>query len=294
MNYRIGIDSGGTRVTAQAYSETGELLAEREAGPGNSLIHFAQTLQNFESVLTELFDTLPIANCELILAGVAGSQSAGNQNEIADFIEQTFHRPAVVLSDADLAMLKGLQRTDGILVIAGTGSIVLGQFNQTAYRAGGWGHLLGDQGSAYDLVRQAFKGMLREADRGNVGELTKLILPIIDVENVFEAVQLFNRLPRNDLAAFGKAFAEHGTKNQAFQKILKRCGKRLGLQALAILDQIGPSANQSNIAISGSVLTNNQVLQKSFEQTIRQKYPEVALIPLVGTNASGVLYYRGE
>lgn len=294
MNYRIGIDSGGTRVTAQAYSETGELLAEREAGPGNSLIHFAQTLQNIESVLTELFNTLPIANCELILAGVAGSQSAGNQNEIADFIEQTFHRPAVVLSDAELAMLKGLQGTDGILVIAGTGSIVLGQFNQTAYRAGGWGHLLGDQGSAYDLVRQAFKGMLREADRGNVGELTKLILPIIGVENVFEAVQLFNRLPRNDLAAFGKAFAEHGTKNQALQKILMSCGKRLGLQVLAILDQIGPSANQSNIAISGSVLTNNQVLQKSFEQTIRQKYPEVVLIPLVGTNASGVLYYRGE
>lgn len=294
MNYRIGIDSGGTRVTAQAYSETGELLAEREAGPGNSLIHFAQTLQNIESVLTELFDTLPIANCELILAGVAGSQSAGNQNEIADFIEQTFHRPAVVLSDAELAMLKGLQGTDGILVIAGTGSIVLGQFNQTAYRAGGWGHLLGDQGSAYDLVRQAFKGMLREADKGNVGELTKLILPIIGVENVFEAVQLFNRLPRNDLAAFGKAFSEHGTKNQAFQKILMRCGKHLGLQVLAILDQIGQSAIQSNIAISGSVLTNNQVLQKSFEQTIRQKYPEVALIPLVGTNASGVLYYRGE
>lgn len=294
MNYRIGIDSGGTRVTAQAYSETGELLAEREAGPGNSLIHFAQTQQNIESVLTELFDTLPIANCELILAGVAGSQSAGNQNEIADFIEQTFHRPAVVLSDAELAMLKGLQGTDGILVIAGTGSIVLGQFNQTAYRAGGWGHLLGDQGSSYDLVRQAFKGMLREADQGNVGELTKLILPIIGVENVFEAVQLFNRLPRNDLAAFGKAFAEHGTKNQAFQKLLKSCGKRLGLQALAILDQIGPSANQSKIAISGAVLTNNQVLQKSFEQTIRQKYPEVALIPLVGTNASGVLYYRGE
>lgn len=294
MNYRIGIDSGGTRVTAQAYSETGELLAEREAGPGNSLIHFAQTQQNIESVLTELFDTLPIANCELILAGVAGSQSAGNQNEIADFIEQTFHRPAVVLSDAELAMLKGLQGTDGILVIAGTGSIVLGKFNQTAYRAGGWGHLLGDQGSAYDLVRQAFKGMLREADQGNVGELTKLILPIIGVENVFEAVQLFNRLPRNDLAAFGKAFAEHGTKNQAFQKLLKSCGKRLGLQALAILDQIGPSANQSKIAISGAVLTNNQVLQKSFEQTIRQKYPEVALIPLVGTNASGVLYYRGE
>ena len=294
MHYRIGIDSGGTVITAQAYSETGELLAERKAGPGNSLVDFKQTKQNIESVLTELFDKLPIANCELILAGVAGSQSAGNQKEIAEFIERAFHRPAVVLSDAELAMLKGLQGTDGILVIAGTGSIVLGQFNQTAYRAGGWGHLLGDQGSAYDLVRQAFKGMLGEADRGIIGELTKLILPIIGVENVFEAVQLFNRLPRNDLAAFGKAFAEHGTKNQAFQKILKRCGKCLGLQVLAILDQIGPSANQSKSAITGSVLTNNQVLKDSFEQTIKHNYPEVALIPLVGTNASGVLYYKGE
>ena len=50
MYYRIGIDSGGTVITAQAYSETGELLAERKAEPGNSLVDFKQTKQNIESV----------------------------------------------------------------------------------------------------------------------------------------------------------------------------------------------------------------------------------------------------
>ncbi len=90
MYYRIGIDSGGTVITAQAYSETGELLAERKAGPGNSLVDFKQTKQNIESVLTELFDKLPIANCELILAGVAGSQSAGNQKKSQNLLNGHF------------------------------------------------------------------------------------------------------------------------------------------------------------------------------------------------------------
>jgi hypothetical protein len=40
-------------------------------------------------------------------------------------------------------------------------------------------------------------------------------------------------------------------------------------------------------------LTHNLVVQKSFEQTIKQHYPEVTIIPLTGSNASGVLYYEG-
>lgn len=293
MRYKIGIDSGGTHITAQAYTSNKELIAETTAGPGNSFVDVNQTKRNILAALDKLFEELPVNKCELILAGVAGSQSAGNQKELAEYIEKKVQRPTIVLSDAELALLKGLQGSNGLLVIAGTGSIVLGRFNQTPYRAGGWGQLLGDQGSAYDLVRQAFKGMLKEADRGQVGELTALILPIIGVKDIFEAVHLFNRLSRNELAAYGKKFAEHGDQNEAFQAIMKKSGEQLAEQALDILDRAGSLGSQSKIAISGSVLTHNLVVQKSFEQTIKQHYPEVTIIPLTGSNASGVLYYEG-
>lgn len=293
MHYRIGIDSGGTHITAQAYTIKKDLIRESTAGPGNSLIDFNQTKSNIQTALNELFHELPIEKCELILAGVAGSKSAGNQKAIAAFIEKTFHRPAVVISDAELAMLKGLQGSNGILVIAGTGSIVLGQFDQASYRAGGWGHLLGDQGSAYDLVRRAFKGMLKEADQGEIGELTNLILPIIGAENVFEALQQFNQLSRDKIAAYGKEFAKQGVSNESLQAIMKKCGDDLAQQVIAILNQVGSKANKSKIAMTGSVLAHNPIIQKSFEQTITKKYPEVTFVPLSGSNASGVLYYKG-
>lgn len=293
MQYKIGIDSGGTHITAQAYTMKNERICESTAGPGNSLIDLHQTKQNIQAVLDELFHVLPVEGCSLILAGVAGSKSAGNQEELAAFIENTFHRPAVVISDAELAMLKGLQGSDGILVIAGTGSIVLGQFDQTSYRAGGWGHLLGDQGSAYDLVRQSFKGMLEEADQGKIGDLTNLILPIMGAENVFEAVQLFNQFSRDKVASYAKEFTKQGGSNESLQTIMIECGYDLAQQVLAILNQVGSKANKSKIAITGSVLTHNLIVQKSFEQTITQKYSEVTFVPLLGPNSSGVLYYKG-
>lgn len=293
MRFKIGIDSGGTHVTAEAYDSTGELLAESSAGPGNSLIDFELTKQNIKSVLTKLFKGLSIDDCALILAGIAGSQSAGNQPELATFIEDSFHCPTVVISDAELARLKGLQGTDGILTIAGTGSIILGQFDHCSYRAGGWGHLLGDAGSAYSLVQAAFKGMLEEADRGISGEMTQLIMNTVGTNDVYEAVRLFNRLPRNELASYAKKLVEQGEKNLTFQTIMKTSGRELAMQVLAVLEQVGVSANQSKIAITGSVLTHNLVIRNNFQQTIRQKYPDVTFIPLIGSNAAGVLYYKG-
>lgn len=293
LRFKIGIDSGGTHVTAEAYDLSGELLAKSSAGPGNSLIDPELTKQNIKSVLTKLFNELSVTDCELILAGIAGSQSAGNQKELAVFIENSFHRPAVVISDAELALLKGLTGSNGILTIAGTGSIVLGQFDNCAYRAGGWGHLLGDHGSAYSLVREAFKAMLEEADRGKSGEMTQLIMVTFETTNVYDAVRLFNRLPRNELASYAKKLVEQGKQNLAFQTIMKTGGRELATQVLTVLDQVGTSANQSKIAITGSVLTHNLVIRKSFQQTIKQKYPDVTFIPLTGSNAAGVIYFKG-
>ncbi|MGO2893075.1 N-acetylglucosamine kinase [Enterococcus devriesei] len=293
MRFKIGIDSGGTHVTAEAYDSTGELLAESSAGPGNSLIDFELTKQNIKSVLTKLFKGLSVDDCELILAGIAGSQSAGNQKELAAFIENSFHCPATVISDAELARLKGLNGSDGILTIAGTGSIVLGQFNNRSYRAGGWGHLLGDYGSGYSLVRKVFKAMLEETDRGKSGEMTRLIMDTFETNDVYEAVRLFNRLPRNELAFYAKKLVEQGEKNSTFQTIMKTSGRELAMQVLAVLEQVGAFANQSKIAITGSVLTHNLVIRNSFQQTIKQNYPDVTFVPLIGSNAAGVIYYKG-
>lgn len=90
MQYKIGIDSGGTHITAQAYTSNKELIAETTAGPGNSLVDVNQTKRNILAALDKLFEELPVNKCELILAGVAGSQSAGNQKELAEYIEKKY------------------------------------------------------------------------------------------------------------------------------------------------------------------------------------------------------------
>jgi N-acetylglucosamine kinase-like BadF-type ATPase len=84
----------------------------------------------------------------------------------------------LVVNDALVALEAGAPSAPGVVLIAGTGSIAYGrnEHNQSA-RAGGWGYMLGDEGSGYWIGRAALRACLREADRrGPATQLTGLLL----------------------------------------------------------------------------------------------------------------------
>jgi len=84
----------------------------------------------------------------------------------------------LVVNDALVALEAGAPDQPGVVVIAGTGSISYGRnANNEAARAGGWGFVLGDEGSGYWIGRAAIRAVLRQADRrGQATTLTELLL----------------------------------------------------------------------------------------------------------------------
>ncbi len=163
----LGLDGGGTKTVALAADLAGRTLGRCERGAANyhvvGLSEFAALLG---SIIEELTHAAGLAGRDLVLIslGLAGADRPRDRELIqAAIAEQAFTCPVLVSSDARIALAAGLgAREEGIVLIAGTGSIAYGVNRESeTIRAGGWGHIVSDEGSGYDIGRQALARSLR-------------------------------------------------------------------------------------------------------------------------------------
>ncbi len=179
MLHVLGLDAGGTKTVCQLANEQGQVLAEARRGGAN--LQAAGELE-VEKVLHDVMedaigdrDVTPAVIC----LGIAGVDRAEDSATVRGIMKRIGYKARVlVVNDALVALEAGAPGEPGIVVIAGTGSIAYGRNNrQEAARAGGWGYVLGDEGSGYWIGRAALRAVLRQADRrGPLTQLTDLLL----------------------------------------------------------------------------------------------------------------------
>jgi len=175
----LGIDAGGTKTVCQLANDDGEVLAEARRGGAN--LQAAGELE-VEKVLHDVMEEaigdldVPPAAIYLGVAGVDRPEDARVMREIMRRIG--YKARVLIVNDALVALETGAPGQAGVVVIAGTGSIAYGRNEQNqAARAGGWGYVLGDEGSGYWIGRAALRAVPREADRrGPATRLTGLLL----------------------------------------------------------------------------------------------------------------------
>jgi N-acetylglucosamine kinase-like BadF-type ATPase len=160
MKWIVGIDGGGTKTTACAGDSNGNLLGRLEKGPANYQVTGIAAFQNLVSDLVDEF----CLNCglnrtelQLVSMGLAGVDRVHDREIIlAALSERRLGCHYIVNNDATIALTAGLGETRGIVLIAGTGSIAYGINPEgRVTRAGGWGHIISDEGSGYAIGRQA-------------------------------------------------------------------------------------------------------------------------------------------
>jgi glucosamine kinase len=164
----IGIDGGGTRTTAVATDREGRELARLEGGA--ALVRSTNPTAG-AAALADLTDRLlhrpgaaPPATA--ICCALAGAGRHQDRTAIAAALQREAIAERVrVVTDADAAFHDAFGTAPGILLIAGTGSIALGRAaDRRTARVGGWGTLLGDEGSGYALGLAALRASARAHD----------------------------------------------------------------------------------------------------------------------------------
>jgi N-acetylglucosamine kinase-like BadF-type ATPase len=175
----LGLDAGGTKTICLLATEDGAIVATARRGGAN--LQAAGELE-VEKVLHDVMeealagtDIVPAAIC----LGVAGVDRPDDFAVVRGIMRRIGHKTRVlVVNDALIALEAGAPAQPGVVIISGTGSIAYGRNDSgRAARAGGWGYVLGDEGSGYWIGRAALRAALLEAeDRGPRTALTPMLL----------------------------------------------------------------------------------------------------------------------
>ena len=164
MPYVAGIDAGGTKTVALLADETGKVCAKTRGGGANLVV---EGELGVEKVLYDVIEGLdapePLA---ALCLGIAGADRPSDRELLRGVLRRLGQREAVrIENDAYIALVAGSPEGTGIVVVSGTGSVAYGvDAHGATARSGGWGYLLGDEGSAYWLGHAAVRRGIRAAD----------------------------------------------------------------------------------------------------------------------------------
>src|SRR5438874_1371962 len=204
----LGIDAGGTKTVCLLADGRGMIVSEGR-GRGANLLAAGEL--GVEKVLHEAMEdavgdraVTPAAVC----LGIAGVDRDDEMRTVRAIMRRIGYKSRVlVVNDALIGLVAGARDEPGIAINAGTGSIVYGRNEGfEAARAGGWGHMIGDEGSGYWIGRESLTAVMRAFDgRGPETRLTAEMLEHFDVadESRLPRIVYDRAQPRVGVAALG-------------------------------------------------------------------------------------------
>ena len=255
----LGIDAGGTKTVCLLADEQGTVLSEAR-GPGANL-HVSGELA-VEKVLHAVMESaigdravVPSAIC----LGIAGVDRQNEAHTVGAIMRRIGHKSRVlVVNDALIALVAGAKDAPGVVVIAGTGSIVYGRNAAgEAARAGGWGHMIGDEGSGYWIGREALAAVMRAGDgRGPATALTADVLAHFEIADVSHLPKIVydRELPRVNVAALGPLVERVAAQGDAAAAgILERAAEELALAARSVATRLEMRGDAFTFHLAGGV-----------------------------------------
>lgn len=254
MKLFLGIDGGQSSTTALIGDETGRVLGEGVAGPCNHVGAAERRTKFYAAVGESVKQAASRAGVDPVFAAVCAGFSGGSNDKDALTRELIRSERYLVTHDAHIALAGATGGGPGVVVIAGTGSIAYGRDaeGRTA-RAGGWGYVFGDEGSAFDIVRQAVRAMLRhEEGWGAPAPDREALLAATGASSANELLHLFytDAWPRERVAALASLITDEAILNGAAQA--------LATIAAAVRHQLGVT----DVRYAGGVFSNETLLAR--------------------------------
>jgi N-acetylglucosamine kinase-like BadF-type ATPase len=290
----LGVDAGGTRTVCLLADRRGEILSERR-GPGANLQSCEQgrSRRFFVRLYGKPSKALPVAPAA-ICVGMAGVDREDDAEVVLKILSVLgFGAVALVVNDALIALEAGAGSEPGIVIITGTGSIAYGRDrNGRAARAGGWGYVLGDEGSGYWMGRLALRAVVRESDgRGRATLLTPFILSRFGVakpEALIHEVYYRSMRPPAIAALAGLVQQACEEGDQVARAILEGAVDALLASAGAVAYRLGIQGDFP-LVLSGGILRAVPLLASELQRQLPRVAPRSVPLLLQAEPAVGAV-----
>ena len=295
-SYVVGVDGGATKTVAAVLDIESGLVHVGRSGPSNPYtVGFDAASRSIDAAIHRAVDAagIDVANVHAAVFGIA---SADFPAEI-DMLEREL-RPALrscdhlIVNDVVIAWAAGTLARPGIAVISGTGSNCIGVDDSgAAWRCGGWGHIIGDEGSGYAIGLEAVKALTRYRDgRDPSTSMTPLVLAHFGVESIEAATVVVQAgLAKDEIAALALHVATAARAGDpAATRILATAGSALAELVLATIAQLH-FRSSIEIATIGSTFRSGSSLTGPMQQAIHVLEPTAHLVEPILTPVGGAL-----
>jgi N-acetylglucosamine kinase-like BadF-type ATPase len=288
----LGIDAGGTQTTCILADERGH-PARVAHGPGANLQSSGEA--HVSAVLEDVIQrALGGEQPEAICLGMAGVDRPHDAEIVRRILTRLYGSARiVVVNDALIALEAGIPGGAGTVLIAGTGSIAYGRDRDgRGARAGGWGYVLGDEGSGYWLGRLALRAVVRAADgRGMETALTPRVLRHYAVERPRDLVRKIYEGGTHPgaIAALARevgAAADEGDPTALHLILL--ASQELVTAAASVAKRLG--IENEPVVLSGGTLLGLSRLKGLVLEELSRVLPDAQVWPLATEPARGAVH----
>jgi N-acetylglucosamine kinase-like BadF-type ATPase len=293
----MGVDGGATKTLAAVLDMDTNEIHLGHAGPSN---------QDAVGATAAVRALLEAADDAIAGAGISPERLAAAVLAIAGTDTEAVARNVravrtddwLVVNDVVAAWATATGTGPGVAVVAGTGSNVFGVGpSGTPWRAGGWGHMLGDEGSAYWLGIQSIKAALRDREASGPGTaLTEAVPAFFGLESVERlATHVYAKpLTKGEIAALAGetarvAQAGDGVARELFERGARELSRQIG----AVIEQTGLSASFP-VGLIGGVFKCGATFIQPLIQAIHERAPgaSVARVEMAPVGGSVLLAAR--
>ena len=269
-----GIDGGGTTTKVVVCNLEGKMLHSFQSGTIN---HYGAGIpkvkENFAAIADNFQKNLGCVP-GTIFTGNSALDGLADESLVQELTSGVFEPSKVIFhSDVYIALLSFTLGSPGAVLISGTGSMACGIDAGGAYHtAGGWGQVLGDEGSGYHMALKGIKAALRAYD--GLGEPTLLadrVMKFFDLKEMPELIDKIYNPPveKSVIAAFATEVATAANKgDKAALDITEGEAKWLYKLALAITGK----CKTQNLGYVGSVLSKNDRIRSKLSALLAEKH----------------------
>ncbi len=286
-NLYLGVDGGGTKTHIAIIGNDRRIVSEGYAGASNPLRVGVETaVSNIIAAINSACDAVNKNRGDIVSAtlGLAGVRRADLKQIIHErVVERLGVKKIQVFTDAEIALHGiGINRA-GLVIIAGTGSVCIGQNAKgEKFSAGGWGPLAGDEGGGAGIALNALHRIAKASDgRGKPTTLSDIAVDYFRagrIENLSVAIYA-PQVDNARIAGFARFVGEAAAEgDEVALEILREAGCELGTAACAVIKNLKLQRTKVPIGLVGSVFRSGNLVTDSLLQSVHTVAPKAYLL----------------
>lgn len=296
MRYFLALDAGGTKTIGAIADETRELARAQTGTIKRLRVGEEMARSNLEALFSQLANAsgVDLKAITRTCIGTSGFTVPLVANWIRETVPQLAGGELLLCGDEEIALDAAFHGGPGVLIVAGTGSNVLGRTSDGQFaHAGGWGPALADEGSGHWIGHEGLRSAFRAFNEDRPTQLLDRIIEQWKLAGLDELIEMANATPAPNFAELVPvivACAEHGDAVAA--EILNRGGEELAHLALLVLRKLRRLGENSfpRMAFTGSVLHHVTQVRTAMLTKLHLAHPEIDVLPEPVDPVQGALW----